>query len=138
MEATSRRRVENICLFCGTSVGVKSQYIEATQDLGRVIAEKNMRLIYGEGSLGLMRIISNAVHEGGSPVLGIIPKPLAEADLIGPSNGEELIVPGMSERLVEMINRADAFIALPGGLGTLEEIFYCAILGEFKHTPETD
>ena len=55
--------------------------------------------------------------------MGIILKPLAEANLIGPSNGEELIVPGMSERLVEMINRADAFIALPGGLGTLEEIF---------------
>ena len=82
-----------------------------------------MHLIYGGGNLGLMGTISKAVHDRGSSVLGIIPKPLAEANLIGPSNGEELIVPGMSERLVEMINRADAFIALPGGLGTLEEIF---------------
>ena len=70
-----------------------------------------------------MGIVSKVVQEGGSQVLGIIPKPLAEADLIDPSNGEELIVPGMSEQLVEMINRADAFIALPGGLGTFEEIF---------------
>ena len=70
-----------------------------------------------------MGIVSKAVQERGSQVLGIIPKPLAEANLIGPSNGEELIVPGMSERLVEMINRADAFIALSGGLGTLKEIF---------------
>ena len=123
MEATSRRRVENICVFCGTSVGTNPQYIEAAQELGRVMAEKNMHLIYGGGNLGLMGTISKAVHDRGSSVLGIIPKPLAEANLIGPSNGEELIVPGMSERLVEMINRADAFIALPGGLGTLEEIF---------------
>ena len=91
--------------------------------MGRVLAERNMHLIYGGGNLGLMGIVSKTVNDGGSPVLGIIPKPLAEADLIGPSNGEELLVPGMSERLVEMINRADAFIALPGGLGTLEEIF---------------
>ena len=123
MEATSRRRVENICVFCGTSVGVKSQYIEAAQELGRVLAARNMHLVYGRGNLGLMGIVSKAVQEEGSQVLGIIPKPLAEANLIGPSNGEELIVPGMSERLVEMINRADAYIALPGGLGTLEEIF---------------
>ena len=110
-------------MFCGTSVGTNPQYIEAAQELGRVMAEKNMHLIYGGGNLGLMGTISKAVHDRGSSVLGIIPKPLAEANLIGPSNGEELIVPGMSERLAEMINRADAFIALPGGLGTLEEIF---------------
>ena len=113
MKATSRGRVENICVFCGTSVGVKSQYIEAAQELGRVLAVKNMHLIYDGGNLGLMGIVSKAVQEGGSQVLGIIPKPLAEVNLIRPSNGEELIVPGMSERLVEMINRADAFIALP-------------------------
>ena len=123
MEATSRRRVETICVFCGTSVGTKPQYAEAAQEVGRVLAERNMHLIYGGGNLGLMGIVSKTVNDGGSPVLGIIPKSLAEANLIGPSNGEELLVPGMSERLVEMINRADAFIALPGGLGTLEEIF---------------
>ena len=100
MEAISRRRVENICVFCGTSVGTNPQYIEAAQELGRVMAEKNMHLIYGGGNLGLMGTISKAVHDRGSSVLGIITKPLAEANLIGPSNGEELIVPGMSERLV--------------------------------------
>ena len=71
-----------------------------------------MHLVYGGGNLGLIRIVSKAVQEGGSLVLGIIPKPLVV-----------LIMLGISERLVEMINRADAFIALPGGLGTLEEIF---------------
>ena len=70
-----------------------------------------------------MGIVSKTVQERGSSILGIIPKPSAEENMIGPSNGDELIVPGISERLVEMINRADAFIVLPGGLGTLEEIF---------------
>ena len=70
-----------------------------------------------------MGIVSKAVQEEGSQVLGIIPKPLAEVNLIGPSNREELIIPGMSERLVEMINRTDAFIIFPGGLGTLEDVF---------------
>ena len=93
MEATSRRRVENICVFCGSSVGVKPQYVEAAQELGRVLAVNNMHLIYGGGNLGLMGIVSKAVQEGGSQVLGIIPKPLAKANLIGPSNGEEIIVP---------------------------------------------
>ena len=95
----------------------------AAHELGRVITERNMHLVYGGDNLGLMRIVSKAVQEGGILILGIIPKPLAETDLIGPSNGEELIVPGMSERLVEMINRAYAFIALPGDWGILEEIF---------------
>ena len=123
MESTSRRGVETICVFCGASSGTNPQFIEAAQELGRVLAEKNLRVVYGGGNLGLMGAISKAAEDGGSSVLGIIPRPLAEADLIGASNGSELIVPGMSERLAEMINRADAFIALPGGVGTLEEIF---------------
>ena len=61
MEATSRRRVENICVFYGTSVGVKSQYIEATQELGRVLAARNMHLVYGGGNLGLIGIVSKDV-----------------------------------------------------------------------------
>ena len=86
MEATSRRRVENICVFCGTSVGTKPVFVAAAHELGRVIAKRNMHLVYGGGNLGLMGIISKAVREGDSQVLGIIPKPLAEVNLIGPSN----------------------------------------------------
>ena len=82
-----------------------------------------MHLVYGGGNLGLMGAVSKSVQEGGSQVLGIIPKPLAGEKFIGKTNGEEYLVSGMSERFIEMINHADAFIALPGGLGTLEDIF---------------
>ena len=126
METTSKRRFTNICVFCGTSSGTKPEFVEGARELGRVMANRNMHLVYGGGNLGLMGCISKAVQEGGGQVLGIIPKPLTESHIIGKSNGEECIVPGMSERLTEMINHADAFIALPGGLGTLEEIFTIA------------
>ena len=85
-----------------------------------------MHLVYGGGNCGLMGSISNAVQESGGHVLGIIPKPLADEHLIGPTNGDERIVSGMSEQIQEMINTADAFIALPGGLGTFEEMFTVA------------
>ena len=126
MEATSQQRFKRICVFCGSNSGNKPEFIEAAKELGRVIAEKNMHLVYGGGNLGLMGCISKAVQDGGGHVLGIIPKPLAEANLIGPSNGEELIVSGMSEQIQEMINTSDVFIALPGGLGTFEEMFTVA------------
>ena len=112
--------------------------MEAAMELGRVIAERNMYLIYGGGNLGLMRCVSKAVQEGGNHVLGIIPKPLEETTLLGDSNGEECIVSGMSEQLIKMVNHADAFIGLPGGLGSLEEIFHCCIMGKFEHPPETN
>ena len=82
-----------------------------------------MHLLYGGGNLGLMGCVSSIVQEIDSQVLGIIPKTLAYKNLIGKSNGEKYIVSCMSERLTEMINHADAFIALPGGFGLLEEIF---------------
>ena len=76
METTSRIRVVNICVFCGTSVGSKPEFVGVAQELGRVIVERNMHLIYGGGNLGLMGIVTKAVDEGGSQVFGIIPKPL--------------------------------------------------------------
>lgn len=91
--------------------------------MGRVIAEKNMHLVYGRGNLGLMGCISKSVQDGGGYVLGVIPRLLAKEQLIGPTNGDERIVSGMSEQIQEMINTSDAFIALSGGLGTFEELF---------------
>ena len=126
MEATSQQRFKRICVFCGSNSGNKPEFSEAAKELGRIIAERNMHLVYGSGNCGLMRSISNAVQESGGHVLGIIPKPLADEHLIGPTNGDERIVSGMSEQIQEMINTADAFIALPGGLGTFEEMFTVA------------
>ena len=122
MAESSSRWITNICVFYGSGSGNSPKFVEAAQELGRVMAQRKIHLIYGGGDLGLMGAVSKAVQEGGSQVLGIIPKTLAEANLIGKTNGEEKIVSSMSERLTEMINHADTFIALPWGLGTLEEI----------------
>ena len=109
METSSKRRVTHICVLCGSNPGSNPDYMEAAQELGRVIANRNMHFVYGGGNLGLMGCVSKAVQEGGSHVLGIIPKQLAETCLLGDSNGEECIVSGMPEQLAEMVNHADAF-----------------------------
>jgi len=124
MASSSVPKIKNICVFCGSNPGKEKEFLESANHLGRVLAERKIHLVYGGGSLGLMGSVSIAVFLGGSQVLGVIPKALAEGDIIGKTVGEELQVSTMSERLSVMFNHADAFIALPGGLGTLEEIFH--------------
>ncbi|KAL9394545.1 hypothetical protein Peur_013830 [Populus x canadensis] len=124
MASSSVPPIKNICVFCGSSPGKEKEFLESANHLGRVLAERQIHLVYGGGSLGLMGSVSIAAFLGGSQVLGVIPKALAEGDIIGKTVGEELQVSTMSERLSVMFNHADAFIALPGGLGTLEEIFH--------------
>ncbi|XP_061946872.1 probable cytokinin riboside 5'-monophosphate phosphoribohydrolase LOGL10 [Populus nigra] len=124
MASSSVPKIKNICVFCGSSPGKEKEFSELANHLGRVLAERKIHLVYGGGSLGLMGSVSIAVFLGGSQVLGVIPKTLAEGDIIGKTVGEELQASTMSERLSVMFNHADAFIALPGGLGTLKEIFH--------------
>ena len=120
MDKTSSYRLINICVFCGSSSGKDVEFEEAAKNLGKVLAEKRMHLVYGGGNLGLMGCVSKAAHEGGSQVLGIIPKALATCDIIGDTVGEVKIVSSMHERKAEMLDNVDAFIVLPDGLGTLE------------------
>ena len=89
--------------------------------LFRSLAERKIHLVYAGGSLGLMGSVSTVAFLGGNQVLGVIPKALAKGDIIGKTIREELQVPTMSDRMYTMFNHVDAFIALPGGLGTLEE-----------------
>ena len=98
-------------------------FVEAANNLGKTLAARKIHLIYGGGSLGLMGCVSTAAHLGGSQVLGIIPTALAVGNLTGKTIGVELQVSSMHERIARMLCNADAFIALPGGFGTLEEIF---------------
>lgn len=126
MEGTSTRRFRNICVFCGSQPGKNGDFVEAANNLGQVLAERKLHLVYGGGSLGLMGCVSTAALLGGSQVLGIILKPLAIENLTGKTVGEELQVLSMHARMANMLFYADAFIALPGGLGTLEEIFQIA------------
>lgn len=126
MEGTSTRQFRNICVFCGSQPGKNGDFVDAANNLGKVLAERKLHLVYGGGSLGLMGCVSTAALVGGSQVLGIIPQALAIGNLTGKTVGEVKHVFSMHERIANMLFHADAFIALPGGLGTLEEIFQIA------------
>jgi len=124
MAGSSSHHIRNICVFGGSSLGKEKEFLESANHLGQVLAERKIHLVYGGGNLGLMGGVSISVFLGGSQVLRVVPKTIAKEDIIGKTIGEELQVPTMSDRLNAMFNHADAFITLPGGLGTLEEIFH--------------
>ncbi|KAG6419695.1 hypothetical protein SASPL_116204 [Salvia splendens] len=119
---TKASRFNRICVFCGSSPGKKPNYQLAAVQLGKEMVERNIDLVYGGGSIGLMGLISQAVYNGGRHVLGVIPKTLMPREITGESVGEVRAVSGMHQRKAEMARQADAFIALPGGYGTLEEL----------------
>ncbi|AED91000.1 putative LOG family protein [Arabidopsis thaliana] len=121
MEET-KSRFKRICVFCGSSSGKKPSYQEAAIQLGNELVERRIDLVYGGGSVGLMGLVSQAVHHGGRHVLGVIPKTLMPREITGETIGEVKAVADMHQRKAEMARQADAFIALPGGYGTLEEL----------------
>jgi uncharacterized protein (TIGR00730 family) len=112
MAGSSSHQIKQICVFGESSPGKKNEFLESVNHLGRVLAERKIHLVYGKGSLGLMRSVSTVAFLGGSQVLGIIPKALAKVDIIGKTVGEELQVSTMSKRMNAMFDHADAFIAL--------------------------
>ncbi|XP_077234430.1 cytokinin riboside 5'-monophosphate phosphoribohydrolase LOG7-like isoform X1 [Tasmannia lanceolata] len=115
-------RFKRLCVFCGSSPGKKASYQEAAVQLGNELVERRIDLVYGGGSVGLMGLVSQAVHDGGRHVIGVIPKTLMPREITGESVGEVRAVSDMHQRKAEMARQADAFIALPGGYGTLEEL----------------
>ncbi|KAK8598368.1 hypothetical protein V6N13_094340 [Hibiscus sabdariffa] len=115
-------KFKRICVFCGSSPGKKSSYREAAIELGRELVSRNIDLVYGGGSIGLMGLISQAVFDGGRHVIGVIPKTLMPREITGETVGEVKEVSDMHQRKAEMARQSDAFIALPGGYGTLEEL----------------
>ncbi|XP_038702355.1 cytokinin riboside 5'-monophosphate phosphoribohydrolase LOG7-like [Tripterygium wilfordii] len=121
-ELTSSSRFKRICVFCGSQSGRKSSYQDAAVQLGKELVERRIDLVYGGGSVGLMGLVSQAVHDGGRHVLGVIPRTLMPIELTGETVGEVKTVSNMHQRKAEMARKADAFIALPGGYGTLEEL----------------
>jgi uncharacterized protein (TIGR00730 family) len=118
--------LKSVCVFCGSNPGTNPVYIEAANQVGRVLAQHSLRLVYGGGRVGLMGAIADAAIEFGGEVIGVIPRVLLEKEL-GHDGVTELIVVGsMHERKALMAEYADAFIALPGGFGTFEE--FCEVL----------
>jgi hypothetical protein len=121
-ETSDHRRLRNVCVYCGSSPGADPIYVEAAQKLGRLLARDNIGLVYGGGSRGLMGAVANAALAEGGAVTGIIPTFLTEREGMIDEVQTHLVVPDMHTRKRMMFERSDAFIALPGGIGTLEEL----------------
>lgn len=115
--------MKRICVFCGSSPGLSSDYRTMTEQLGEALLRKRIGLVYGGGDVGLMGRLAHVVVEGGGEVIGVIPKALAIKEVAYAGLPDLRVVESMHERKALMAELSDAFIALPGGLGTLEEFF---------------
>jgi len=122
--------LKNICVFCGANAGARPIYGVAARALATELINRDLDLVYGGGSVGLMGVIAGAVQRGGRNVLGIIPRSLEPKELSGTSFGEVIVVDSMHERKLLMAKRSDAFIAMPGGFGTLDELFEMITWGQ--------
>ena len=118
--------MKRVCVFCGSSPGARPAYTELASRLGSILAGRGMTLVYGGGNVGLMGVLANAVLAGGGNVIGVIPQAMVDLEVAHTGFPDLRIVGSMHERKALMADLADAFIALPGGLGTLEE--FCEIL----------
>jgi uncharacterized protein (TIGR00730 family) len=117
------RSIRSLCVFCGSRTGAEAVFADAARDLGRALVARGMTLVYGGGQIGLMGVLADAVLNAGGRVVGVIPQPLATRELLHPRASEMHVVPGMHARKAKMVDLSDAFVALPGGYGTLEELF---------------
>lgn len=115
-------RIKTVCVYCGSGSGTNPRFVEAATALGRIFAENNIRLVYGGGSVGLMGAIAKSVLDHGGAVTGIIPDFLRARENALTKVQEMIVTPDMHERKRLMFERSDAFVALPGGVGTLEEL----------------
>ncbi|KAF8393598.1 hypothetical protein HHK36_021842 [Tetracentron sinense] len=122
MEGNIKSKFKRICVFCGSNSGNRTVFSDAALELGNELVRRKIDLVYGGGSVGLMGMISQRVYDGGCHVLGVIPTALMPLEISGKTVGEVRTVSDMHERKAEMAREADAFIALPGGYGTMEEL----------------
>lgn len=120
--ADVRQPIRNICVYCGSAAGIDPLHIDAARKFGQILAEAGIGLVYGGGSRGLMGVIAKAVIAHGGTVTGVIPTFLTGRDGLIEEAQEHVIVADMHSRKQTMFERADAFVALPGGIGTLEEL----------------
>src|ERR1700741_2624259 len=114
--------IKSICVYCASGPGKDPAFMDAARKLGRILAENGIRLVYGGGSVGLMGALAESVIDHGGVVTGVIPEFLVNREHMLVRVQERIITPDMHERKRVMFERADAFVALPGGIGTLEEL----------------
>jgi uncharacterized protein (TIGR00730 family) len=115
--------MRRVCVFCGSSPGARPAYADAAAEMGRLLASEGIGLVYGGGQVGLMGVLADAVLAEGGEVIGVIPQALVDREIGHPGVADMRVVGSMHERKALMAELADAFVALPGGLGTLEELF---------------
>lgn len=139
MKPSSPQAIRSVCVYCGSSPGTDSAFAEAATELGRQLAAAGLRLVYGGGDHGLMGAVATGVLANGGKVTGVIPQFLLDWE--HPDGGEDLsgidmiTVPDMHTRKHMMFEEADAFVALPGGIGTLEELVEMLTWAQLKrHT----
>ena len=119
----SAGKVRRLAVFCGSSAGRDPAYRDLAERLGRTLAERGIGIVYGGGSVGLMGALADAAMAAGGEVVGVIPQSLVDREIGHPGLSDLRVVGSMHERKALMAELADAFVALPGGIGTLEELF---------------
>ena len=115
--------LRRVCVFCGSKHGVRPEYTEAARAMGVALVEAGVDLVYGGGKVGLMGVVADAVLEAGGAVIGVIPDHMSDREIAHDGLTELRVVGSMHERKAQMYELSDGFAALPGGLGTLEELF---------------
>ncbi len=119
-----------LCVFCGTNTGARPEYGAAARALGKLLAERDIELVYGGASVGIMGELADAVHDHGGHVTGIIPQQLMKKEAAHTGIPDLIVVASMHQRKSQMADLADGFIALPGGIGTLEGFFEIITWGQ--------
>src|SRR5262245_21216117 len=123
-------RFNRICVFCGTNAGERPEYGAAARALGQLLAEEDIELVYGGASVGIMGELADAVHEHGGHVTGIIPQQLMKKEAAHTGIPDLIVVASMHQRKSQMADMSDGFIALPGGIGTMEGFFEILTWGQ--------
>ena len=128
--------LKSICVFCGSNPGVNGSYVEAARALGHLLAQENIGLIFGGGMTGLMGAVADAVLAAGGEATGVIPDSMNVPRVVHEGVTERVVVDTMHTRKATMARLADAFIALPGGLGTFEELFETLTWSQLGYQPK--
>ena len=128
--------LEKICVFCGSQPGVNSAYAQAARELGRLLARNHITLIFGGGMTGIMGILADAVLEHGGRAVGVIPDSMNVPQVVHENLTELIVTPDMHTRKAKMVAISDGFIALPGGFGTLDELFETLTLSQLGYEPK--
>ena len=115
--------MERLCVFTGSSPGAHPDYARAAEELARALAAQGVGLVYGGASVGLMGVLADAMLDAGGEAIGVIPQALVDREIAHPGLSDLRVVASMHERKAQMAELADGFVALPGGMGTLEELF---------------